>query len=362
VSVRALVAAEGDLMRNIAEQQAVVISTRIRLARNIRDVPFPGRAGDAQRAGVLKVCQDAFFATGAFENGYPFELDSLGKRERALLIERHLISKELADGTGGAVFISRDQTCSVMVNEEDHLRIQVMRGGFQLDDVWKQASVLDAAIEKRLNIAFSSALGYLTACPTNLGTGLRGSAMLHLPGLVLSDAMDKVVRAVSHDGLTVRGWLGEGSEAAGSIFQISNQHTLGLSEPQILSHLAHWLKIIIEQEENARLRLLEDDPQRVFDLAARAVATLNNARLLPCDEAMGALSFARFACDIGMLPAFWRILIDRLLIENQPAHIDALVGNDLNARARDSFRALFVREALNRMPPLRFDILDAAKA
>ncbi|MDR1818445.1 MAG: protein arginine kinase [Puniceicoccales bacterium] len=356
--VEPLISAEADLMRNIADQQPVVLSTRIRLARNLTGHPFPGHADATERRAVLELCERAIGASGYFRKGYCFHLDFLDEENRSLLVERHLISRELAGNKNCAVFITRDQTCSVMVNEEDHLRIQVMRGGYHFGRVWKQALELDSALDGALKIAFNPDLGYLTTCPTNLGTGLRGSAMLHLPGLVLSGQMDKVIKAVSLDGLTVRGWLGEGSEAAGSIFQVSNQHTLGLTETQILNHLEHWLERIIERERDARLRLLESDPVKLHDIVARSVATLRNARLLCSCEAMSALSLARLACDLGMLPAFWRLLIDRLFIENQPAHMRAIAGKKMEGNALDALRATLVREATSTMPPLAFDILD----
>ncbi|MDR3229238.1 MAG: protein arginine kinase [Puniceicoccales bacterium] len=353
-----LLNAENELMRNIAAQQPVVLSTRIRLARNLAGHPFPGRANAGQKRAVLEACHHALRTVPKLGKGGIFLVGALPNAEKALLVERHLISKELAESKGSAVYISRDQTCSVMVNEEDHLRLQVMRGGFHLKRAWKQAEQLDAALDDALHLAFSNELGYLTACPTNLGTGLRASAMLHLAGLVFSGNMDKVVRALSADGIAVRGWFGEGSDASGCIFQISNQHTLGYSETEILDRLTLWLEKIIEQEENARLRLLEYDSDKLYDQIARGLAILKNARMLTTAEAMTSLSLARLACDIGVLPQHCRALIDRLFIESQPAHIMSTAGKVLEGGARDAVRATLFRESIAKLPPPSFTVLD----
>lgn len=347
----ALFSAENDLMHNIGAQQPVVLSTRIRLARNLARFPFPGWAQAAQRREVQERCLASLQSLPKLKNAHRYRMADLAPAEKSLLIERHLISKELAQSADGAVVISRDQTCSVMVNEEDHLRIQVVRGGLHLKPAWKQADQIDTALEKNLEVAFSSQLGFLTACPTNLGTGLRASAMLHLPGLVLAEEMEKVVRAVGQDGLVVRGWFGEGSDASGSIFQISNQYTLGADEGQILAHLQRWLDSIIEQEQNARLRLLEKDPHAFLDRIARAYGALRHAHLLTSVEAMNLLSLMRLACDLKMLPEEQRVHFDRLIIEGQPAHIQAAAQHALDSQARDLRRAAAFREHFKQLPP-----------
>ncbi|MDR2863505.1 MAG: protein arginine kinase [Puniceicoccales bacterium] len=359
--LKTLFSAESELTHNFGAQQAVVLSTRIRLARNLNRHPFPGWANAAKRQGVRTLCLDALSALPKLKKGHTCRMDDLDPGEKALLVERHLISKELASSKDSAVVISRDQTCSVMVNEEDHLRIQVVRGGFHLKRAWKQADQLDTALENALEMAYSPQMGYLTACPTNLGTGMRASAMLHLPALVLSGHMEKVVRAVNHDGLAVRGWFGEGSDASGSIFQISNQHTLGFSEAQILRHLIHWLKSIIEQEENARLRLFEEDAPKLFDRISRSFGTLKHAQLLTSVEAMDLLSFMRLACDIGMLPAENRVLVDRMIIQSQPAHIQSIAGKELKPKLRDTMRAQLFRENFKALPDLQLDVLEYPK-
>ena len=356
----ALLDNENELTHNIGAQQPIVLSTRIRLARNLSRFPFPGRAKGEQRREIARVCREALETLPKLKRHHAFAMRELTDVEKLVLVERHLISRELSSCKDGVVVISRDQTCSVMINEEDHLRIQVVRGGFQIKRAWKQADALDSAIEAALDFAVQPhLLGYLTACPTNVGTGLRASAMLHLPGLVMAEQMDKVMRALNQDGLAVRGWFGEGSEAVGSIFQISNQQTLGPSEADILKSLSGWLKTIIEQEENARLRLLENDPEKFFDKLARSFGTLRHARLLSSAEAMNLLSLMRLACDMGMFDEDYRAMVDRLIIENQPGHIQIRTDFELDAMKRDFIRAAVFRESFKQVPDPSFDIIDA---
>ncbi len=209
---------------------------------------------------------------------------------------------------------------------------------------------LDNTLESKLVYAFTKKLGYLTACPTNVGTGLRASAMVHLPGLCLAGHMDKVTRALNQDGLAVRGWLGEGTEAAGNVFQISNQQTLGLSEDAILKHLGGWIKHVVEQEWNARRKLAQEEGEKFVDRLARSLGVLRSARLLTSSEAMNMLSHLRLACDMGCLPEERRHLVDRLMIEGQPAHVQARAGQELDSDGRDRRRAAVVREALKDFP------------
>lgn len=359
MSFAALLDNETELTHNIGAQQPIVLSTRVRLARNLARFPFPGRAKPEQRREITRLCREALEALPKMKRGHTFAMGGLNEIEKLVLVERHLVSRELASGKDGSVVISRDQTCSVMINEEDHLRIQVVKGGFHLKRAWKQADAIDSAIEGALDFAYSPELGYLTACPTNVGTGLRASAMLHLPGLVMADQMEKVVRALNQDGLAVRGWFGEGSEALGSIFQISNQQTLGPSEADILQSLSGWLKTIIEQEENARLLLLQNDPEKFFDKIARAFGTLRSARLLPSAEAMTLLSLMRLACDMGIFDENYRVMVDRLIIENQPGHIRIRADVELDALRRDFIRAAVFRESFRQLPDPDFDIIDA---
>jgi protein arginine kinase len=350
MSVHEILASESELTHTLGAQQAIVLSTRIRLARNLRDHAFPGWAKPGQRAEVIALCLGALSPLPKFRRGHELRMEGLSDLERAALVERHLISKELSAGKGGAALISRDQPVSVMVNEEDHLRMQVVRGGWHLRAAWHQAEQLDDALGAALPLAFSSQLGFLTACPTNVGTGLRASAMVHLPGLCLAGHMDKVARALGQDGLAVRGWLGEGSDAMGNVFQISNQQTLGLSEDAILRHLGGWVRQVVEQETQARAVLLQNEGERFVDRVARALGLLRYARLLNSAEAMASLSLLRMGCDMGLLPESHRAAVDRLMIEGQPGHVQLRSGGELDSDDRDRRRAGLIREGLAALP------------
>tara|TARA_R100000027_G_scaffold391_3_gene488 strand:- start:4161 stop:5048 length:888 start_codon:yes stop_codon:yes gene_type:complete len=279
------------------------------------------------------------------DSSVALRMEDLSEMERNILVERHLVSRELIEGHEGAgVIINKDQSCAVMINEEDHLRVQSMLAGFHLDKVWATIDALDNSLEEHLDFAYSDHLGFLTACPSNVGTGLRASVMMHLPGLVMTKNMEKVIRAVNQIGLVVRGWLGEGSDASGSIFQISNQQTLGESEEAILKRLANVLKTVRVQEENARMRLLQTDRNRILDRIGRAYGILRNGHLLSSGEGMSLLSLIRLGADFGMFPKDTRCLVDRLFIEAQPAHVQYLAESEIESSARDALRASSVRD------------------
>ena len=261
------------------------------------------------------------------------------------------ISRELsATKAGSGVVISRDQTCAIMVNEEDHLRMQVIRPGFQLKRVWNAMNTIDTALEESLDYAFSAELGYLTACPTNLGTGLRASAMMHLPALVITGQMEKIVRAVNQLGLVVRGLHGEGTDASGSIFQISNQTTLGESEETIIKRLHKVLATIIEQEVNAREKLLETEATKLFDKIGRAYGLVQNAFLVNSAEALNLQSLLRLGLDLGVFPEEGRSRVDRLFIRSQPAHVQHACKGECDASQRDILRADILRAEFAKFP------------
>lgn len=345
-----------EITDTAADTEAIVLSSRIRLARNLRGYRFPQWAEMAQRRDILQKVEAALSHEPKFAQGLFLPVDQLEEIERQVLVERHLISRELTEQKpGSAVVITMDQSSAVMINEEDHLRIQMLERGFDFDKLWSKIDALDTGLEERLDFAFDPELGYLTACPTNTGTGLRASVMMHLPGLVISGEMEKVIRAVGQLGLAVRGWLGEGSDASGSVFQISNQQTLGESEGKIMHKLTGVLKTIVEQEENARLRLLEKDAAVLHDRIGRAFGTLRHARVLSSSEAMNHLSLLRLACDLGFLPVGERARLDRLFIETQPAHVQVLAHEALTSRRRDLQRADLIREEIVRLPEPNFD-------
>jgi protein arginine kinase len=336
--------AQTELTDTAASKCAIVLTTRVRLARNLADHPFPGWAKEAQRSAMLAEGMEAVTGLAQMKRGLSLTLEELSDLEKQILVERHLISRELSNAKHGAgVVISRDQSTSVMVNEEDHLRIQVVRAGFQLKKVWSTINALDSELEEKLNFAFSPTLGYLTACPTNLGTGMRASAMMHLPALVIASQMEKVVRAVNQLGMVVRGLFGEGSDASGSIFQISNQTTLGESEEEIIKRLGSVLNTIIEHERNARTKLLETDANKLFDKIGRAFGILQNGRLLTSAEVMNLLSLIRLGIDLGVFSEERRPVVDRLFIETQPGHIQYAARGASESAQRDLLRARFLR-------------------
>ncbi len=339
-----LLAAPSELTDSASSKTAIVLMTRIRLARNLDGRPFPGRAKAAQRTQVLEACRAAVVAASPMKRAASAVVDELSELDRQMLVERHLISRELSGSSGQAgVVINREQTVSVMINEEDHLRLQVLRSGLQLKKAWAAIDGLDSELEERLDFAFSPTLGYLTACPTNLGTGMRASAMMHLPALVISGQMERVVRAVNQLGLVVRGLFGEGSDASGSIFQISNQTTLGETEEQILQRLGSVLNTINEHELNARAKLLETDAHKLLDKIGRAYGILQYSHLLSSSEAMNLLSLLRLGIDLGVFPAVARAVIDRLLIECQPGHLQHAAKGRFEPGQRDVLRAGVLR-------------------
>ncbi|GAB5560834.1 MAG: protein arginine kinase [Synoicihabitans sp.] len=344
-SIEKLLAAPAELTDNKASKCPVILMTRVRLARNLAQHRFPGRADDNERTSIFQRCFDSLVETPGLKRSFSVSIEELNSQQRQLLVERHLISRELSEGaTGAGAVINRDQSVSVMVNEEDHLRIQVLRSGFQLKKAWNTIDQLDSALEDALDYAYSPQLGYLTACPTNLGTGLRASVMMHLPALVISGQMEKVVRAVNQLGMVVRGLFGEGSDASGSIFQISNQTTLGESEDVIVKRLQSVLKSIVEHELNARDKLLENDPAKFPDKIGRAFGILRYGHMVSSSEAMNLLSLVRLGVDMGYFPEEHRVGIDRMFIEAQPGHISHRAGKtELDSDERDRLRAEHLR-------------------
>jgi protein arginine kinase len=325
----------------------IVMSSRVRLARNLVGFAFPGwaRKGDRQRAcdGIKSAVERQPQMRDAFSTA----LDSLNALDKQILVERHLISREhAAKGAGSAFVLSKDESLCVMINEEDHLRMQSLLPGLQLKEAWQAIDRLDTGIEQILDYAFSRELGYLTACPTNVGTGIRVSAMLHLPAMVLDEQVTQIIQAVNKLGLAVRGLYGEGTEALGNVFQVSNQMTLGESEAEIVERLSKVVAQIIEHEENARARLLEKKPKMVFNHVGRAYGILANAHNVSSKEAINLLSLLRLGLDLGMFPGVTRSTIEELLILTQPAHLQLRHSEKLSAEERDTLRADMVREAL----------------
>jgi len=325
----------------------IVMSSRVRLARNLRDAAFPGWAKKPERIRVFEMIRPAVESLPEMKDAFSEAMDALGTLDKQILVERHLISREhAAKSSGSGLVLNRDETFCVMINEEDHLRMQALRPGLQLRQAWSAIDRLDSELEKKLDYAFNNELGYLTACPTNLGTGIRVSAMLHLPGLVLAEQINPIIQSVNKLGLAVRGLYGEGTEALGNVFQVSNQMTLGENEITIVERLDKVLSQIIEHEENARQTLLEKKPKVVYNHIGRAYGILANAHSISSKETMNLLSLMRLGVDLGLFPGMERALVDELFILTQPAHLQRQLSDKLSAEERDLIRADMMRERL----------------
>jgi protein arginine kinase len=328
-------------------ETGVVVSSRVRLARNLRDAAFPGWAGEEECERLWKELQPTLSGLSALSPSFALPMGDLDPVDRQILFERHLVSREHAEkGRGSGLVASRDERIAVMVNEEDHLRLQAMRPGFDLRGTWATVDAVDSELERSVRYAFSPRMGYLTACPTNVGTGMRASVMLHLPGLVLMGEMNPIVKGVGKIGLAVRGLWGEGTEAVGNMFQVSNQISLGDAEPDIIGGLEQVVREIVEHEKNARARLLEKREAMLRDHVGRALGILANAHILPSKEALDLLSGLRLGLDVGILETPGREVIDRLMLVTQPAHLQKTEGRRLKPRDRDLARANLIRTAL----------------
>jgi protein arginine kinase len=325
----------------------IVMSSRVRLARNLRGLAFPGWAKKNERVKVLETVLPAMSSMPEMSDSFSEAMDNLAPADKQILVERHLISREhAAKSVGSGIVLNREESFCVMINEEDHLRMQALRPGFQLREAWLAIDRFDSALEKKIDFAFDNDLGYLTACPTNLGTGIRVSAMLHLPGCVLDEQINPIIQSVNKLGLAVRGLYGEGTEALGNVFQVSNQMTLGESESVIVERLEKVLAQIIEHEQNARERLLEKKAKVVLDHIGRAYGVLANAHRISSKETMNQLSLMRLGVDMGLFPNTQRTLVDELFLVTQPAHLQRQVSDKLTAEERDLIRADMVRERL----------------
>ncbi len=335
------------------DHAAVVLSTRVRLARNVEGYAFSGRARDGERLRVLAQVRDALSVAPSARGGVLIRVDQLDSPDRLLLHERHVVSKELAGldadhhpRSGAAVHVGRDY--SVMVNEEDHLRIQALRSGLDLDRAFSDARTLDVEIGERVPYAYHHDFGFLTACPTNVGTGLRASVLVHLPALVLTKEIARVLTGLQEVGLTYRGLYGEGSEVIGNLFQISNQTTLGRSEKELLDYLDEVVRHVIDKEHEARRVLLRDAGYILEDKLWRAYGTLRYARSLSFEEGMNFLSGVRLAAGLKLIKGLSVHILNELLVFTQSAHLSASEGRILTEEEASVARAAFVRETLDR--------------
>lgn len=328
---------------NSGNQSDIVLSTRVRLARNLSDYPFPARLDVDSRNEVNGIVKNVLLDNDSDGMSY-IEMSSLSSTQAVSLAEKHLISPEFASNSlGRALILSKDEDVSIMLCEEDHVRIQVIYPGLSLEEAFEKADEFDNKLEKGVSIAFDEKLGYLTQCPTNLGTGLRASVMLHLPALSRSGAMPRLASTVAKLGLTLRGAYGEGSQPVGDIFQLSNQVTLGISEKAAIQNLNSIAMQITQQEKQARASMLKDD--KVIDKIWRAYGILTSAHMMSCNEFTDLVSLVRLGAAQGIIDIPLDTL-SRLLIEMQPATINVLEGKNLTPSERDVIRAKTVKETL----------------
>ncbi len=327
----------------------IVVSSRIRLARNLTAVPFPNRQSKEQADRVI---EQVAAAVERFNRDGPmhltvYRLRDLTPLERRVLVEKHLISPQhLQSADTGAVVVSQDETLSIMINEEDHLRLQVILSGLQLEPAWEAASRLDDALAETLDFAFREDVGYLTACPTNVGTGMRASVMTHLPALAMTNQLPRVVGAIMKLGLVVRGLYGEGTDAIGNMFQISNQITLGQSEEEIIDNLRNLTVKILQEERTAREDLLHDARYQLEDRVSRAYGLLTHARIMSSQEAMQLLSDVRLGVDLELIRPVPIGILNELLVETRPAYLQSMAGEELGPDERDRRRASLIRQRL----------------
>jgi len=324
-----------------------VLSTRVRLARNIKGLRFPGRMMPEEASSVVHRVESAALGLDCLDGCKFTPMESLSVLERQFLLERHLISFDLASGGSncGLIF-DNSEGVSAMINEEDHVRIQAFKPGFQLDSCLQAANILDDHFESSFEWAFSDEFGYLTACPTNVGTGLRASVLIHLPALVLTRKVKKVLSGVTQVGLAVRGFYGEGTDVFGNFFQISNQITLGEKETQALLNLERVVRQLIDYEEKARDVLMRDASEQIKDKVRRAHGVFTNAYLLSSEETIGLASAIRLGITLG-IPDLPKIqTINDILLYTQPAHLQLMAGKEMGSEERNLFRAKYITEKM----------------
>ncbi len=333
-------------MEGSGPEAEVVISVRVRIARNLVGLPFPYLATDEQTAEIQNIIAGAAAKQGPKFREFSFlRMEDLDGLQKQILVEKHLISPFLARNShNGALFLRKDGSISIMINEEDHLRIQCILPGLQLEEAWREADNYDDLLESKIDFAYDERYGYLTACPTNVGTGLRASVMLHLPALIITKQVNRLLTALSQVGLTVRGLYGEGTEIIGNLVQISNQITLGQPESEILRNLEGVTRQVISQEQSARQALLNAGRDKLADRAWRAYGLLNYAQMMSSHEAMQLMSDFRLGFDLGLIKGFDRNLLNEMLVLIRPACLQSLAGKELGTEERDRERPAQIRK------------------
>jgi len=348
VQLEDLTQSSGEWLRGSGPESDIVISSRIRLARNLSDFPFISRATDQDRAEIERMVKGCVLGIPLTTEMLYVDVARLNGLDRQFLVERQLISREHAESRGArAVAIDGREKFSVMINEEDHLRIQVMQSGLDLTSAWDRITQIDDHIERQVTYAFHERRGYLTACPTNVGTGMRVSVMLHLPALVITRQSEKVFRSLQKISLAVRGLYGEGSQAMGDFYQISNQITLGRSEQDLIKQVGDIVPVIIDYERQARAFLIKESQENLHDRVSRAYGILRNAQTISSEETMHLLSSVRMGVNLGLISGLEIPLVNSLFIHTQPAHLQKLRGAELSSADRNIERARYLRGHLN---------------
>lgn len=326
-------------------QNEIVISSRIRLARNIKDTPFP-MILDMDEAGNIIETVGAAIDKFREEEFLLYKMDKINEGDKQMFIERHLISPDLSKSDKAAVYVGKDEIVSIMVNEEDHLRIQTLLPGLQVDSAWEISDKMDNNLEKELDYAYDEKLGYLTCCPTNVGTGIRVSTMVHLPALNFIGNISEILQTLTRIGLTLRGLYGEGTDFLGNLFQISNQVTLGRTEEEIVENIKGVTSQIIQKEKEAREVILNNNRIKLEDKIWRSYGTLKNAKLLSSQECMKLLSDIRLGVDLGILDYIEIPVLNEIMIETQPASIQKYSEKKLSPEGRDILRAEYIKGKL----------------
>lgn len=342
-----LIDKKSEWLKGEGAKSNIAISTRVRLARNIEGRPYFDRSAGSEREATMKSVSAAVKRTRALSKALFLKMKDTSELDRQFLLERHVMSKEhMRDVAAKGLIIDETEVVSLMLNEEDHIRLQVLKSGFSIIEAWKMADAIDTEIGQHIPFDYSNKFGYLTSCPTNTGTGLRASVMLHLPAIVMTAQVDNVYEGISKLGLTMRGFYGEGTEAVGDFFQISNQVALGHSEMDILDNLERLIQKIITKEETSREDLLKKKKQEISDRVFRSFGTLRSARIITSGEAIKLLSAVRLGVDMGFIKDVDTARVNEILILSQPAHLQKASGKELGRYERDIQRADLMREKL----------------
>lgn len=334
----------------IDKENPIILSSRIRIARNLVNVPFPGKLNKEQAREVVKKVEEGIYSSSFTKDKYStIYLWEKNDLETLAYFEKNLISKNLIKNKENSAFIiDKDETLSLMVNEEDHIRLQCITGGFNIDEAYEAAFKLDDLLEENLEYAFDENLGYLTACPTNIGTGMRASVMLHLPALTMNKEIITILNALTQVGMTIRGLYGEGSQGEGNFYQISNQVTLGLSEDDVINNLKAIVKQVVNQENMAREKIMKNYNYELSDKIYRSRGILESAVILGSKECLNLISNVRLGVELGLISDIEIDKLSTLLVRIQPANLQSYYGTKMDERVRDINRAKLVREILKK--------------